>query len=443
MRAFPEELASVMPRMRKLALGALLLPTAALAAGESETIEQLRQEIEALKTRLNVLEEQVAQPQATQPQGEPLDAAIIGGERSHSAATTDKPANPVVHVGGALRFNLVHRNHVESSQSKRGETGLDVFRFNIDGELNNFLISAEYRFYSYMHTLHHGWIGYEFEDQSQLQVGVSRVPFGLLPYASHNAWFGVPYYVGLADDYDMGIKYARENGAWSTHLAFYKNEELNNPTSADRYAYDLVAARDEAGNTIGNEEINQINARMAYTFGLGSECEIEVGLSAQAGEVYNYASGDRGHRQAAALHMDSRCGRWNFQLQGASYEYDLANPPDMDSEVVQVGAFADTYSIPAKGDLWVANVAYNLPNIWSAVDSIICYNDYSRLTKSLSGARDSQINTLGCAIGMGPIFVYMDYILAKNATYFGSGSFARGGDEDWESRLNINIGYYW
>lgn len=429
------------PRVRMAALSGLLLTVSGQAAADSEAIELLKQEIEILKARLEVLE----QKQTARPQLESLDMAVSGSERGSAAGEMAEPEPPAppVHVGGALRFNLVHRDGVDSSESKRGESGLDVFRLNIDGELNNFLISAEYRFYSYMHTLHHGWVGYEFEDESQLQVGVSRVPFGLLPYAAHNAWFGVPYYVGLADDYDMGIKYARDDGPWSTQLAFYKNEELNSATSADRYSYDLVAARDASGNIVGNEEVNQINARLAYTFGLGSECATEVGLSGEVGEVYNYATDDRGDRQAIALHLDSRCGRWNIQLEGASYEYDLANPPGMEKRLVQVGAFADTYNIPAKGDLWVANIAYNLPSPWRAIDSIICYNDYSRLNKSLSGARDSQINTIGCAIGSGPLFTYVDYIWAKNMIYFGDGSLGRGGDDDWEGRFNINIGYYW
>ena len=426
--------------VRSRVFGSLLCVAGSQAAADSAEVERLRQELEVLKGRLEQLERQ----QVSRPRVESLDLAVSGSERNQTgtAAAAEPPA-PAVHVGGALRFNFVHRDHADSSHSKRGETGLDVFRLNIDGELNDFLISAEYRFYSYMHTLHHGWIGYEFADSSQLQLGVHRVPFGLLPYAAHSAWFGVPYYVGLADDYDMGVKYVREDGPWSTQLAFYKNEELNNAASADRYSYDLIALRDDDGNVVGNEEVNQVNARLAYTFGLGSHCETEVGLSAEVGEIYNYATDDRGDRRAAALHLDSRCGRWNFQLQGARYEYEPANPAGTDNTLMQVGAFADVYDIPADGDLWVANIAYNLPSPWKAIDSITCYNDYSRLNKSLSGARDSHINTIGCAIGSGPLFTYVDYILAKNMIYFGDGSLGRGGDNSWESRLNINIGYYW
>lgn len=420
--------------IRAIAAAILLSTGCGQTAGANETAPPSA-ELESLEQRVQQLENQLEFLQ-TQPL-----TAQSGGERLSDSGID--PSERAVHMGGALRFNLVHQPHLERSQSKRGETGLDVFRLNVDGALDNFRVSAEYRFYSYMHSLHHGWIGYEFPDQSQLQFGVSRVPFGLLPYAAHNAWFGVPYYLGFADDYDMGVKYLRETGPWRVDVAFFKNEELNNATSAERYSYDLVVATDATGARVGNEEVNQLNARLAYTFGAGSDCETEAGLSAELGEVYNHATDARGDRKAVAMHMDNRCGRWNFQLQAARYEYTVANPSGVDAQTVLVGAFADIYDIPAKGDLWVANVAYSIPSAWRIIDSIVCYNDYSRLNKSLSGARDTQINTTGCAIGMGPIFTYVDYILAKNATYFGKGSFGRGGDTAWESRLNINIGYYW
>lgn len=410
---------------------------------DDETVELLKQEIEALKARLETLEQRTS----SMPAVESLDLrAVSVPQRSAAESALEQPlaqeepeqVSPGVTVGGALRFNVVYRDDVEASEGKRGESGLDVFRLNIDGELNNVLISAEYRFYSYMNTIHHGWIGYQFEDDSQIQFGINQVPFGILPYASHNAWYGVPYYVGLADDYDMGVKYLRQDGPWSTHLAFYKNEELNDATNPDRYSYDLVREGDQQ-----NEEVNQVNGRVAYTFGLGGSCETEVGASVEAGQIYNSVTDDRGERTAAAVHLDSRCGRWNLQLQGASYEYDAEDPVGVDDTVVQLGAFGGTYEIASDADIWVANLAYNFSSPWKQIDSITCYNDYSRLNKDLDGAGDSQINTIGCAIGSGPLFTYVDYILAKNMPFFGGGSLGYGGDDDWESRLNINIGYYW
>ncbi len=398
----------------------------------AETEQDLKEQIEILKQRVEALERQQSHISEQN-----LGAVELAAERE-ATSDAEETEEPAIHIGGALRFTTGYREEVDASVGRKGESGLDVFRFNVDGKIDDFLISAEYRFYSYMNVIHHGWVGYEFEDDSQLQVGISQVPFGLLPYASHNAWYGVPYYVGLADDYDMGVKYVRSDGPWSTELAFYKNEELNDATNLDRYAFDLVRQGDQQ-----NEETNTVNGRVAYTFGKDSGCETEVGASMEVGQMYNTTTDSSGDRYAGAAHVDSRCGRWNFQLQGTTYEYDAKDPAGVDPSVVRVGAFAGSYDIDSDADIVVANVAYNLPSPWRLIDSLTCYNDYSRLNKSIDGANDSEINTTGCAIGSGPLFTYVDYILAKNMPYFGDGSLAGGGEDDWQGRFNLNIGYYW
>lgn len=413
-----------------------LMQVSAVQADE-QLIKALQQEIKALKARVDALEQQ-GEKSASSLRQETIEPASTGIERSATLVNNEVEQEDEIKLGGALRFNVIYRDEVDSSEGRRGEGGLDVFRLNVDGEMDNILISAEYRFYPYMNTIHHGWVGYEFADQSQLQLGIHQVPFGILPYASHNAWYGVPYYVGLADDYDMGIKYTRDDGPWNTQIAFYKNAELNDASNPDRYSYDLVTAGEQQ-----NEEANQINARLAYTLGQSTSCETELGLSYELGQVFNTITDKRGQHRAAMVHLDSRCGRWNYQLQAGSYDYQPKNPATVSNDAVQLGAFAGTYLIDADADVLVANIAYNFAPPWQFIDSLTCYNDYSRLYKSVSNATDSQINTLGCAIGSGPLFTYVDYILARNMPFFGQGTLAAGGEDDWQGRFNINVGYYW
>ena len=401
--------------------GGVLFGQALVGQASGLSIEQ---EVERLQQRLKTLEEHAG-----------FEGATLGSERRRDESVDD--AAPDIHIGGALRFNLVHRDFVDASDSKYGESGLDVFRLNIDGSSDDILISAEYRFYAYMHVLKHGWIGYQFADGSQLQFGINQIPFGLLPYAAHNSWFGVPYYVGLADNYDMGIKYQRSDGPWQWHLGFYKNEEFSDASSLGRYAFDLVLDGDQQ-----NEKINQLNLRAAYDFGLGTSCETEFAVSAQAGQLYNHDTDARGDHWAAAAHIDSRCGRWGFQLQGASYQFNPDNPQAVSDDVVRVGAFEGSYDIDADADIAVANIAYNFNPRWERIDQLICYNDYSQLFKSIEGARDSQINTTGCAIGSGPLFVYLDHIYARNMAFL-NGDMGAGGNDRWRRRININVGYYW
>lgn len=53
--------------------------------------------------------------------------------------------------------------------------------------------------------LREGWIGYRFSDSHRLQIGLTTVPFGILPYTGNNYFFNLNYYAGLEDDADMGI----------------------------------------------------------------------------------------------------------------------------------------------------------------------------------------------------------------------------------------------
>ena len=450
-------------RVQTLGL-ALFLSLGLWPGAQAVDAELLAEELEALTERAQALEQSLSEATVAADQRElrephhddatralarlPADGSGNGSDNgsdngamtgTERAAELDALAEePPVRIGGALRFNLVHRSFSDASDTKFGETGFDLFRFNVEGQIDNLLISAEYRHYSFMQTIRYGWIGYEFGDGSQLQFGIHQVPFGLLPFAAHNAWFGVPYYVGLADNYDMGIKLVRGGDSWQGHFAFYKNEELNDATDLDRYGFDLVRVDNQQ-----NEEINRVNARFAWDLGLGTGCEHEIGASMQVAQLYNATTNRRGDHWALASHLDTRCGRWALQLQGVHYSYNPENPDGVSDETVRLGAFGTSYDIDAKADIMVANVAYNLDPPWERIDQLVCYNDYSRLIKSLDDARDSQINTLGCAIGVGPLFTYVDLILANNMPFFANGSLAGGGENRWRTRFNVNIGYYW
>ncbi|MFR7808906.1 MAG: hypothetical protein ACLU4N_06315 [Butyricimonas faecihominis] len=45
-------------------------------------------------------------------------------------------------------------------------------------------------------------------------TGLTGVPFGIQPIASHNFFLQIAYYIGLEDDSDMGIKYLYQGDTW-------------------------------------------------------------------------------------------------------------------------------------------------------------------------------------------------------------------------------------
>ena len=412
-------------------------------------IRELKAMIRALEARVEALESQDrAPPSSAMPERlsgqvsekRPMEPTLsVTGEpeplQPEEIRRSEEPDG--IQFRGALRYNVVATEG--NLDAKRGESGLDVFRIGAEGSIDNFLVSAEYRFYSYMNTLKHGWIGYDFPDAGTLKIGVSQVPFGILPYASHSWWFGIPYYVGLEDDYDLGIQYEAEgSGPWDYQVAFYKNEELGDATNLDRYSIDLVRVGDQQ-----NEEVGQVNLRGTYTLGAGTDSIHEFGLSLQAGEMLNNQTEDFGYHWAGGLHLDSRIRRWNFQLQLVRYEYHPENPPAVSDASVEMGAYAGSFAVASEGTIGVANIAYNVPIEWPWLDSLLIYNNFSVLDKDESAFNESVLNTTGAAFGKGPLFLYLDLIQAKNMLYFEEGSLAGEGNDSWDTRLNFNIGYYW
>lgn len=410
---------------------------------EIEALRAQLDELEALRERVRELEAELARLRSSEPAAADSSdraeaaSAVAMEDAGAAAAGAAEPPSPPIELGGALRFTAYDDSFGGGVDTKRGEAGLDLFRVNADGTLGGLELSAEYRFYPYMETIHHGWIGFDFERAGRIEGGVTQVPFGLLPYASHNFWFDVPYYVGLSDDYDLGVKYAHDAGRLDAEFAFFKNAELNDATNLGRYSYDVVSTGPD-----GNEETNQLNARVAYRLGSTPGCTFDTGASAQRGELYNNVTGGTGDHWAAAVHADVRCGRWNLQGQLARYAFDPANPAGVADDTITVGAFEAAHEIASRADALVANFAYNIPVRSETVDLLTCYNDYSRLDKRLGGFRDSELNVTGCLIGIGPTYTYVDVIRGRNMVYLGGGSLAGGGTDDWSTRLNVNFGYY-
>jgi len=408
-------------------------PTADQEAGAeaADASGALESQVEAQRRRLQQLEQELKELRSAAP-------------FKPGKAEAEEAEAPPFTIGGALRFNYAVSDFGEQVRDRGGDVGLELFRLNVDGAKNGFLFSAEYRWYPYQDVLHHGWAGIDFDDGGQLQVGVTQVPFGLLPYAAHNYWFGIPYYVGLADDYDFGAKYLWRPGAWDVQLAFFKNPEVSNAASLERYAFDVVEADTDGDGNLDsrNRETNQANLRLAYTLGKDGFCPTELGVSGQAGQLYNSATGDHGSRWAAAAHMDLRCGRWNLQLQGGRQVLNPASPSGVDERTVTFGALASAYPVASEANLVVANLAYNFPAPWERIDVLTCYNDFSMYLKDESGFEDSAINTTGCAVGAGPLFIYADVIQAENAPYFDAATPLGQGETGWDTRFNLNLGYY-
>ena len=374
-------------------------------------------------------------------------------------------------VGGAIRANYVIGDYTRlgnDGPSREGHGGnfeLDIFRINLDYAENNWLGKVEYRWYDGYNFFHTAWVGYQWED-AQLQVGLNRVPFGVGAYGPANSWFfDQHYYVGLADDMDVGVKYSRKMGALNLDLAYYLMAEPNgrsksNLEDAARYSYDIVDNGTEYGYY---DESHQFNIRGIYSTELGSGIKEDIGISLQAGMLEadnDYA--DDTWSYAASIHSKTTMGNWALMLQLTKYDYETDyDDPALTDDLIKMGAFAFAWPVAASGIIPAAALSYTYKPTVEWIDSITFYNDYSVILKDgefVSGEdfNDSALNVTGMAIASGGWYIYVDYAYSNGNYFVGDdgdayvgpyetssvGDFGANDNDDWNGRFNINFGYY-
>lgn len=351
---------------------------------------------------------------------------------------------PEVDIGGALRYNIFVKNWEgeEATLIKMGEMNFDTWRINADARWDDLSMSAEYRFYSGYSFLKHGWIGYDFSDQTQMKLGVHQEPFGLLPYTANNWFLLLPYYIGQGDDYNTGIRVDHTWDNWDFKAAFYKNTPghfTGDSDNSSRYSYDLVG---------DNQEVNQGNLRVAYNIG-----ETEVGVSGLYGQLFNENTEEMGDQYAFAGHAESNWGPFNLKLQGLQYRY---NPDQFTYEdgFVTMGAYDFPYQVAAEGRVYTAALSYTWNVDLSPLNSLTFYNDFAYFDKAEEDLKDSEMNVTGIMADMGAIYAYLDVANGRSHPWIGpvwSQALARGAEEqpdpddpdaEWATRFNLNLGYY-
>ena len=398
---------------------------------------------EALKAQIQQLKEELAATEAKLAESESEDAGSKG-----ITLLDDK-----LKVGGAIRANYVVGDYPEGGGASRatedgGNFGLDTFRINLDYANGPLLGKLEYRWYNGYNFLHTGWVGYNFEDAGQLQVGVNRVPFGPGAYGVSQSWFfDQHYYLGLSDDMDLGVKYSTEIGDWDWDVAYYLASEgdyIGDSSDSARYSYDVV---NESGN--GYEERNQVNVRGIYSVPGDIAVATDVGFSAQYGELESKGPQGDGDHSAGSVHMINKWDNFTLASQLTYFKFDVdAAQPLGTADKVQMGAYDFPSTAAAEG--WVPAVSLSYyqatPGIeW--LDYVIPYVEYSSIMKEASGFNDSELATVGAAWGSGGWYIYTDLAFSNGNEFVGGDTtfgdrLGANPDNDWMTRFNINFGYY-
>ena len=370
-----------------------------------------------------------------------------------SLVMAQESEKPPIKLGGAIGVNYVYGSYDEPHPrgTDIGRAELEIFRLNADLDYQNFIGRVEYRWYndgsnySMFHTL---WLGYNLGDSGTLKAGIVRVPFGPTAYGVSSSWFfDQHFYVGLADDMDLGITWQRAFDRLTLDAGYFVSSEFRGKGSSlesSRYAYDVVRTGDE----VGFEEQHQFNLRAIYALEGGTE----VGGSLQYGLLQgtNIPGDDSGDHYALSGHLKNTFGNFTLYSQLTYYVYNITDqvPWENGDDVIYMGAYNYADLVASQGTIPALSLSYggiDTSDI-SWLDGVTPYVEWSSIIKSAEGFNDSSLVTVGASWTIGALYMYTDVAFSDGNYFVGfdsaGGDFGVNGDDSWNWRLNFNFRYY-
>ena len=438
--------------MRNLILVIIVLlsasPTASAGEATSES-EALRQRIEYLERELESAREKLAE-----------------SESRTVAVKQEEPERSPIRIGGAMRANHAYGDYSGRRGENIGDSDFELLRLNVDLDYNGVIGRAEYRYYDDYSMMHTAWLGYASEGYGTLKAGIVRVPFGPGPWGVSNSWFfDQHYYVGLADDMDLGIRWTRPFGDLTVDLAYYLQDEGHwDGSSRDsaRYSYDPVkwnSGANEQGDIEdfgenGFEEKHQVNLRLIYA----TESFGDIGMSFQYGGLEGTGVDDSG-ADHLAVSAHTVTPLWDFTLfsQLSYYRYNITdNTPWGTGDLIPMGAFNFAWPVASKAWMPAFSLRYNglegADISW--LDGVTPYVEWSSIIKDGGDLNNSSLWVFGALWYWGSLYIYTDFAVSDGNFFVGAdgddygniydgvNDFGASGNNRWHKRFNINVGYY-
>lgn len=432
-----------------LAVGMMACVQSALAQTPQDN-EAIQRRLDALQQQVQQLQQQLAEQRATQQTQDTQTRQLAQENRS----LLDDVGAP--QFTGLVELAYTFNDWNETDKDTTGDLNFGKFILGMDGGEGPFSYSFQYRFYDGYDFLHHAWADYQFSDNDSVKLGLFQTPFGNMDYGYLSFYGTLPYLAGFNDNQNAGISWNHSQGAWDTTLAFFKSDQLgdsNNHYGANAVGMTGTATYDDNGDlnsrgNQGNTEENQLAARVAYTFGQGTDYTTELNLSAKGGQLYNNQTHDSGDSWAVAAGLNGNYGGWTTLLQATTYEFNAKNPDEsvsgLSDDVVEIGAFDFNFLIPAQGQMYSASLGYSMDVDWGGIDNLFFFNDfsyvdpahnYSAINGGFGDMDDPMLNDVGVKLTAGRYYAWFDVITSKNAlNYIGPV------DNNWHTSVQSHFG---
>ncbi len=404
-------------------------------------------------------------------------------EEAAEAVEAVEPKKSPIKIGGAIRMNYIYGTYVNQGRGEKiGDVDLEIFRLNADLDYQNIIGRVEYRWYPRYFGQSHGynmihtaWLGYNLGDLGTLKAGIVRVPFGPGAYGVSTSWFfDQHFYVGLADDMDLGIRWTDTLDKLTLDVGYFLMSEpqtIGGSLESSRYAYDIVKWKekiDAAGNVEwgtadenGFNEQHQLNLRAIYSL----EGIADVGASLQFGMLKgtNVGADDSGNHYTLSAHMKNTVSDFTLYSQFSYYAHNIPDDtPWGTGDLIPMGAYDFAWPIASTGLIPALSLRYGGIDTSSIswIDSVTPYAEWSTILKTVDDYNASTLITVGASWTIfEELYVYSDVGLSNGNSfvghktadgevegygniYTGAGDFGANGNNAWNWRLNFNFGYY-
>lgn len=371
-----------------------------------------------------------------------------------SSAALAVPVTDNLDIGGAVRARWDHDPDRDIEKF-----GIDTAMLRVTYTSDSWIGAARYRWYGkdypYQYTQHFGdvnfaeyaWIGYRFDPDRQVQVGLNAIPFGLQPFFGSTFYETLGNVIGLEDVNDVGVKYIQQQGDWNLQVGAYARPAWpgNGTSNGTTYSTVVTDADGYVGDGTRNKERQIVVGRLARSLQLG-DWKSEVGFSALTSRLENQDTHDNGRRNAYAIHYAGQNGPWGVQLQAARQQ--MAPRNSGSDEVVTFGGYDGTFNVASRGNLYVGDLSYSIPGnfLGGWVSGVKVYGNYSAFDKSADDFKTSERFILGTSFSVKSVYVALEWLNGRNDPYIGGSNYtqslAEGGTDHWENQLYANIGYY-
>lgn len=393
-------------------------------------------------------------PHEQYPDGPPVE----GGEEALPEAREPEEGEPdeaepetvetgSFDLGGWLWFNYSMETWRDTTLAKYGNFVWNQLQLNGTAQFGGFGMRFEVRFFSFMLIVRQAWLEYAWKDNS-VQLGQVNVPWGRHLFSSSSWWFTLGWYSTVEDDYDYGLRYTKDNERYRIDVGYYFRDPVGLLDPASRWDSDLTPLGEQQNREVSSLAVRAIY-KLAHRDGMGSE----FGVVGQAGLLPNVATGDLGYRWLAQVMYNGHYKGWRPLVQATRHEFHPNNPAEIDGvpvdgRVVRISQFAGYRDVAAKYWLCNFNLAKEIPFHRKYFTGLVPYVEYSMFLKDVDEFPDSHLITAGLQIHLGPIWLWLDLLTGKNATYLNdslaNSALANGANRPnrFEHQTNLQIQYY-